>query len=313
MPGICCATSCPSGIKNNMLVFSGSSNQPLANKIARSLKTRLGKIELSRFPNDEARVYIKENNPGSRAVLVQSLSHPTDRHLLELMLIGDALVRLGVKKIILVIPWFGYSKQDKVFRPGEPLSSQVVAKILQLLPLEKVITYDLHNPRIIKFFKCPVMNMSGRRLFNNFFKKRVDSRTMIVAPDKGSQNSIKRFAQDLGGLAVALIDKERSLVTGKITLKGIDQPVKGMKVLMKDDLIATGNTLVEAAKLLHQQGAKSIEICATHHLFVNGAQKKIDQSPIDKLWITDTVKLKSRSGKLAVLSVADRIVWAIKN
>jgi len=295
-----------------MLVFSGSSNQPLARKIARSLKTRLGKIELSRFPNDEARVYIKENDPGSRAVLVQSLSHPTDRHLLELMLIGDALARLGVKKIILVIPWFGYSKQDKVFRPGEPLSSQVVAKILQLLPLEKVITYDLHNPGIIKFFKCPVMNMSGRRLFNNFFKKRVDSRTMIVAPDKGSQNSIKRFAQDLGGLAVALIDKERSLVTGKITLKGIDQPVKGMKVLVKDDLIATGDTLTEAAGLLHQQGAKSIEICATHHLFVNGVQKKIDQSPIDKLWITDTVKLKSRSAKLAVLSVADRIAWAIK-
>jgi len=272
----------------------------------------LGKIELSRFPNDEARVYIKENNPGSRAVLVQSLSLPTDKNLIELMLIGDALVRLGVKKIILVVPWLGYSKQDKVFRPGEPLSSQVVGRMLQLLPLEKVITYDLHNPGIAKFFDCPVMNMSGRRLFNNFFKKRVDSWTMIVAPDKGSQASIKRFAKDLGNLKAAFIAKDRSLVTGKITVKGIDRLVKGLPVLIKDDLIATGDTLVEAAKLLKQEGAKTIEVCATHHLFLPGAQERLDQSPIDRLWVTDTIKTSDRSKKLKVISVADRIAWAIR-
>lgn len=295
-----------------MLVFSGSSNQPLAKKIAKSLKARLGKIELSRFPNDEARVYIKEEKVGERAVLVQSLSVPTDKHLIELMLIGDALVRLGVKKIILVIPWFGYSKQDKVFRPGEPLSSQMVAKMLQLLPLEKVITYDLHNPLISKFFKCKVMNMSGRRMFNNFFKTRVDKQTMIVAPDLGSRPSIKRFAEDLGGLKTAFITKERSLVTGKITVKGIDRSVKGLKVLIKDDMIATGETLVAAAELLKKEGAKSIEVCATHHLFINHAQVKLEKSPIDCLWISDTVKKKGRFNKLKVVSVADRIAWAIK-
>jgi ribose-phosphate pyrophosphokinase len=295
-----------------MLVFSGSSNRPLAQKIAQCLKTRLGKIELSRFPNDEARVYIKEKNPGEKAVLVQSLSHPTDRHLVELILIGDALVRLGVKKIILVIPWLGYSKQDKVFRSGEPLSSQVVAKILQLLPLEKVITYDLHNPQIAKFFSCRVINMSGRRLFNNFFKTRVDNQTMVVAPDKGSEDSSKRFARDLGNLSVAIIDKDRNLATGKLTLGGISRSVKGRKVLIKDDMISTGGTILAAAGLLKQEGVKKIEVCATHHLFVPGSQAKIDRSPINCLWITDTVKQPKKYAKLKVLSVAERIAWAIK-
>jgi len=296
-----------------MLVFSGSSNKTLANKIAKSLKTKVGKIELSRFPNDEARVYIKENNPGSRAVLVQSLSLPTDKHLIELILIGDALVRLGVKKIILVVPWLGYSKQDKVFRPGEPLSSQVVSRMLQLLPLEKVITYDLHNPGIAGFFHCPIINLSGRRLFNNFFRDRgVDRQTVIVAPDKGSQASSKRFAKDLGNLATAFIAKERSLVTGKITVKGINRLVKGLPVLIKDDLIATGDTIVEAAKLLKQEGVKTIEVCATHHLFLPGVQKRLDQSPIDRIWVTDTIKTAGRSKKLKVISVAERIAWAIK-
>ena len=295
-----------------MLVFSGSSNQPLARKIARSLKTHLGKIELSRFPNDEARIYIKEKNPGRRAVLVQSLSLPTDKNLIELMLIGDALVRLRVKKIILVVPWLGYSKQDKVFRPGEPLSAQVVAKMLQILPLEKVITYDLHNPGIAKFFGCPIINLSGRRLFNNFFRDRVDRKTIIVAPDKGSQASIKRFAKDLGNLRVAFIAKDRSLVTGKITVKGIDRLVKGLPVLIKDDLIATGDTLIEAIRLLKQEGAKTIEVCATHHLFLPGAQKRLDQSPLDRLWVTDTIRTAGWSKKLKVISVAERIAWAVE-
>ncbi|MFH0943506.1 MAG: ribose-phosphate pyrophosphokinase [Candidatus Beckwithbacteria bacterium] len=294
-----------------MLVFSGSSNQPLAKKIALSLKTRLGKVELSRFPNDEARVYIKEKDPGERAVLVQSLSQPTDKYLVELMLIGDALVRLGVKKIILVIPWFGYSKQDKVFRPGEPLSAQMIARILQLLPLEKVITYDLHSPKISRFFKCKVMNMSGRRLFNNYFKPRVDKQTIIIAPDKGSRDSIKRFSMDLK-LPVACIDKERSLVTGKIMVKGIDKPVKGLKTLVKDDMIATGDTIIAAAELLKKEKAARIEVCATHHLFINQVQAKLDKSPIDCLWITDTVKKKGKSKKLIILSVAERIAWAIR-
>ena len=149
-----------------MLVFSGSSNQTLAKKLAKELGTRLGKMELSRFSNDEVRVWVNERNPGKKAVLVQSLSEPTDRNLVEFCLIADALRRLGVKRIIAVIPWLGYSKQDKVFRPGEPLSVKVIAKMPQVVPLDKVITFDLHNLAIPGFLKCrwsicPVGRYSG--------------------------------------------------------------------------------------------------------------------------------------------------------
>lgn len=294
-----------------MLVFSGSSNQTLAARLAKALKTRLGKIELSRFSNDEARVWINEANPGTKAVLIQSLSAPTDENLVEFCLIGDALQRLGVKRIIAVIPWLGYSKQDKVFRSGEPLSVKVIAKMLQVVPLEKVITFDLHNLAIPGFFEVPVINLSGRKLFREQVAKKVTAKTVIVAVDAGSVKSSERFSDDLGGVPLVYMNKVRNLVSGKVVFKSISEPVKGKKILIKDDLISTGNTLSEAAKFLKKEGAISIEVCATHHLYVPGAQKRLDQSPLNQIMVTDTVEGKSKSKKLKVVSVAEMIAQEI--
>ena len=294
-----------------MLVFSGSSNQRLAKRLAGQLKTRLGKIELSRFSNDEARVWINETNPGRIAVVVQSLSAPTDEHLVEFCLIGDALQRLGVKRIIAVIPWLGYSKQDKIFRPGEPLSVKVIAKMLQVIPLEKVITFDLHNLAIPGFFEVPVVNLSGRKVFREYCRKLVTDKTVIAAVDAGSVKSSERFSEDLGGVSLVYMNKVRDLVTGKVVYKSMSEPVEGKTVLIKDDLISTGNTLVEAAKFLKQNGAETIDVCTTHHLYVPGAQEKLDQSPLNQIMVTDTIELKSKSKKLKVISVAKMIAEEI--
>lgn len=294
-----------------MLVFSGSSNQTLAKKIAQELKTRLGKIELTRFSNDEARVWINETNPGKTAVLVQSLSAPTDQNLVEFCLIADALNRLGVKKIIAVIPWLGYSKQDKVFRPGEPLSVKVIAKMLQVVPLDKVITFDLHNLAIPGFFEVPVINLSGRKVFRELMSKTITDKTVIAAVDAGSVKSSERFSDDLGGVALVYMNKIRDLVTGKVVYKSMSEPVKGKAVLIKDDLISTGSTLVEAAKFLKTNGAKTIDVCATHHLYVPGAQEKLDESAINQILVTDTIEPKSKSKKLKVVSVAKIIAEEI--
>lgn len=294
-----------------MFIFSGSSNQTLAKRLAKELGTRLGKIELSRFSNDEARVWINEANPGKQAVLVQSLSAPTDEHLVEFCLIGDALQRLGVKRIIAVIPWLGYSKQDKVFRQGEPLSVKVIAKMLQVVPLEKVITFDLHNLAIPGFFEVPVVNLSGRKLFRDLISKKVTSETVIAAVDAGSVKSSERFSDDLGGVTIVYMNKMRDLVSGKVVFKSISEPVKGKRVIIKDDLISTGSTLVEAAKFLHKDGAASIEVCATHHLYVPGAQAKLDQSPLKSLMVTDTIEPQSKSKKLHIVSVAATIAAEI--
>lgn len=294
-----------------MLVFSGSSNQTLAKKIAQELKTRLGKIELTRFSNDEARVHVAESKPGREAVLVQSLSIPVDQNLVEFCLLADALNRLGVKKIIAVIPWLGYSKQDKVFRPGEPLSVKVIAKMLQVVPLDKVITFDLHNLAIPGFFEVPVINLSGRKVFRELMSKTITDKTVIAAVDAGSVKSSERFSDDLGGVALVYMNKIRDLVTGKVVYKSMSESVEGKAVLIKDDLISTGSTLVEAAKFLKTNGAKTIDVCATHHLYVPGAQEKLDESAINQILVTDTIEPKSKSKKLKVVSVAKIIAEEI--
>ncbi len=296
-----------------MLVYSGSSNKLLASRIAKQLKTRLGKVELSRFKNDEARVYLNEKKVGYKAVVVQSLSQPTDQHLVEFCLICDALKRKGVTKIIAVIPWLGYSKQDKIFRSGEPLSVKVVAKMLQVVPLNKVITYDLHNLAIPGFFEVPVVNLSGRKLFRDYFKNKIDKDTVVVSPDAGASKSSARFAEDLGDLDVAFVNKKRDLNNGKVVIKGISHSVKGKKVLIKDDMIATGSTLIEVSKFLKTQKVKSITVAATHHLYVNRAQEKLDKTPIDQLIVTDTIEPKSKSKKLEILSVAKVIAKEIND
>ena len=224
---------------------------------------------------------------------------------------ADALNRLGVKKIIAVIPWLGYSKQDKVFRPGEPLSVKVIAKMLQVVPLDKVITFDLHNLAIPGFFEVPVINLSGRKVFRELMAKKITDQTVIAAVDAGSVKSSERFSEDLGGVPLVYMNKTRDLVTGKVVFKSISEPVTGKTVLIKDDLISTGSTLCEAAKVLKSNGAVKIDVCATHHLYVPGAQEKLDQSPLNQIMVTDTVEPKSESKKLKVVSVAKMIAAEI--
>jgi ribose-phosphate pyrophosphokinase len=289
-----------------MIVFAGSSNKSLAKRLARKLETRLGKMELSRFANDEARVWVKERKIGKKVMVVQSLAQPTDHNLVEFGLIADALRRMGASSITAVIPWLGYSKQDKVFRPGEPLSVKVIAKMLQVVPLEKVITFDLHNLAILGFFEIPVVNLSAQPLFTSYFKPRLTDKTVVVAPDAGAVKASTGFAQKLG-VPVAYIDKKRDLNTGKVAIVGISRRLKGARVIIIDDMIVTGDTLIKTGEFLKKQGVQLIEVAVTHHLYVPGVQKKLDKSAIDRLVVTDTIEPREKSRKLKILSVAELI------
>ena len=289
-----------------MMIFSGLSNQGLAKKIAREFGVKLGGIEITRFSNDEARVWVKEDKVGKKTIVVQSLSQPTDHNLVEFCLLCDALKRMGVKEITAVIPWMGYSKQDKVFRPGEPLSVKVIAKMLQVVPLDKIITFDLHNLSILGFFEVPVVNLSAKDLFLDYFKTQVSEKTLVVAPDAGAVKASTSFADSLG-VGVAYIDKVRDLKTGKVSIKGISRGVKGAEVIMVDDMIATGGTLVRTAEFLKSKGVGSVKVGATHHLYVEGAQGKLDKSGIDEVVVTDTIEPREKSKKLKILSVVEMI------
>lgn len=294
-----------------MRVFGGSSNQPLAKKLAVELGVEWGEVELSRFANDEARVWVKAKPVPREVVVVQSLNAPTDHHLIEFCLLCDALKRQGAKEITAVIPYLGYSKQDKVFRPGEPLSVKVIAKIIQTISLERMITLDLHNLAILGFFEIPVENLSASQLFVDQFRADLGQRALVVAPDAGAIKASTALAQELG-LEVAYIDKKRDLVTGKVSIAGISRPVVGAEVVMVDDMVATGETLIVTAKFLKEQGAAKVKVGATHHLYVPQAQERLEESAVDELWVTDSIRPQAEGGKLKVLSTVKLLAHALK-
>jgi ribose-phosphate pyrophosphokinase len=289
-----------------MQIFSGSSNRDLAEKIAKILGTKLGEMEISQFANGETRVWVKEKKIEKSVIVVQSLSSPTNEHLVEFCLICDALQRGGATDIAAVIPWMGYSKQDKVFRVGEPLSAKVVAQIIQTTKIKKLITFDLHNRAIMGFFDIPTIELSAKSIFLEYFRSRITDKMIVVAPDAGSVKSSSNFARELK-LPIAYMDKRRDYLTGKVDVMGMSGEVKGQHVVIVDDLIVTGCTIIEAAKYLKAQGALTVTVAATHHLYVPGAQEKLVASDIGEIVVTDTVQ-PTNGGKLKILSVAQAIV-----
>lgn len=286
-----------------MQIFAGSSNRELAGKIAELLGSKLSAMEISQFANGETRVWVREPKIEKRVVLVQSLSPPTNEHLVELCLIVDALRRGGASEITTVIPWMGYSKQDKVFRPGEPLSAKVVAQILQSAKIDKIITIDLHNRATLGFFDIPVVELSAKPLLGKYF---AGFAGVVVAPDAGAVKASTQFAETLG-VGVIYMDKKRDLVSGQVSVVGMSGSVAGLDVLMVDDNIFTGSTLLETAKELKKVGAKSIRVGVTHHLYLPGVQQKLDKSGIAEVVVTDTIAAAAGE-KLKILSVAELIV-----
>lgn len=294
-----------------MQIYSGSSNRELAKKIAKLMDTKLGEIEISQFAGGETRIWVKERKIDKEVVVVQSLSAPTNENLVEFCLICDALHRGGAREITAVIPWMGYSKQDKVFRPGEPLSCKVVAQIIQVANVSKIVTLDLHNRATLGFFDTPIIELSAKPLLQEYFAGFVG---VIVAPDSGAVKASTEFASALG-VHIVYMDKRRDLISGGIEVVGMSGSVKGKDVLLIDDNVFTGSTLLETAKVLKESGAKSIRVGLTHHLYIDGVQEKIEKSEIDEIVVTDTIQIpvyKSQFTKLKMLSVAGLIVDEIK-
>src|SRR3989339_1835675 len=279
-----------------MQIFSGSSNSGLAKQVAELMGSKMGEVEISQFANGEIRVWVKEKKLAKQVVVVQSLSSPTNEHVIEFCLLCDALHREGAREITAVIPWMGYSKQDKVFRPGEPLSCKVVAQIIQTARVSKIVTIDLHNRATLGFFDIPIVELSAKPLLLEYFQKGIRNKEIseksgqyiVVAPDAGAVKASTDFAMDLG-VGVVYMDKKRDLASGKAEVIGMSGSVEGRDILMIDDNVFTGSTLLETAKELKKAGAKTIKVGLTHHLYVPGVQEKIEASEIDEVVVTDTI------------------------
>lgn len=295
------------------VIFSGNSNVALAASIASQLNTHLAGVEIIRFADSECRVRIEEEIEGKDVFIIQSFSNPVDEHLMEFLLMVDAAKRCEARKIIAVVPYHGYARQDRLHRPGECLSSQVVSKLIEAVGVDKLITVELHNETILGFFKIPVVHISGLSLFQPLVEK-IKEDVVVITPDAGALKRSQRFAEGLD-LPLALIEKKRDLnVAHKIVSMRVVGDVKGKVALVVDDVIVTGGTLVNAAYLLKEKGASQVIAVATHADFVGGADKILQESPLDGVWVTDTIPIpdEMKFPKLRILSSSSLIAQTMK-
>lgn len=301
----------------NFKFFSGNSNLPLASKVANDLGIKLAEREIHHFSNNETRVRVEEDVKGKTCFLLQSLSSPTDEYLVETLLFMDALKRGGAKKIIGIIPWLGYQKQDKQFRNGEAISVAVVIKTLETMGMGEMITFDLHSKLVESYFQDPPTVLSAFPIFLEKIRKLVakdGEKFVMVAPDNGAYWEIE-FSHRLK-IPLAKVTKERDRQTAKIpfcSLKIYGQ-VEGKTAIIVDDNIYTGSTIIHNAKFLRMKGAKRVICFVTHPILSGNAPQLIQDSQVDSLTVTDTIFVppEKRIQKLSVLSVASLLASEIK-
>lgn len=299
-------------------VFSLGSNDGLAQKIAERLGVSLGSVKLQTFSDGEQYVQFGENLRGKHVYLIQSTNSPGDNWI-RLLLAIDAARGASASEITAIVPYYGYARQDRKARPREPISARVFAMALESLGATRLVTMDLHNDAIVGFFHTAIVdNLYARRVFVPRFRevfKDVIERDdfIVVSPDAGGVARAQSYAKRLMKSAdLAIIHKEREIPQQVARMKLIGD-VKDKIALIADDMIATGGTLVKAAQMLIDDGAREVYACATHGVLSGDASALLDESPIKKLFITDTISIdRPLSKKVEALSVGDVFGEAIE-
>ncbi len=297
---------------DKMLVFSGNGNRQLANRICAKLKVKLGKAEIERFSDGETMVRIKENVRGKDIFLIQPTSPPVNENLVELLIMLDALRRASAQRITAVIPYYGYARQDRKDKPRVPITAKLVANILASSGANRVLTLDLHAGQIQGFFDIPLDHLYAINVFFEYFNKKKIKDLAIVSPDVGGIKMARAYAKRFGA-DLAIVDKRRKSPESTEVMHILGN-VKDKNVLLVDDIVATGSSLVRGAAALKRQGAKNIFAAITHGILSNNAVDKIEDSDINSLVITDSIPLakEKKSKKIKVVSVDSLFAEAIK-
>jgi ribose-phosphate pyrophosphokinase len=296
-----------------MLIFSGGSNKKLAESVAKELGLSLGKIEIITFPDNENRVRVLDRVVGEDVVIIQSTGITPNLYYMELFFILDSLKRSGAKSITLVIPYLGYQRQDHIFRDGEAVSLEVIIKLLESLGITKVVSFDFHSVKIPVLFNIPVKHLTALEIFAEKINKESKEDLVLVSPDMGGIARIKKLSELTGGIPFISIEKNRDLDTGVIESAKINGEIKKRAIIV-DDVVSTGRTLIAACDLLMNNGVKEVNVMATHAIFAKTAPLELSSSAIQKVTVTDTLRLpKNRTfPKLEVLSVSKMIASALK-
>ena len=294
-------------------IFAGNANRELAESICRCVEVRLGAAEVTTFSDGEIFVEIGENVRGVNCFVVQSSSQPVNNNLMELLIMTDALKRASAGSIVAVMPYFGYGRQDRKVKPRTPISAKLVADLITAAGADRVVGLDLHAGQLQGFFNIPVDHLFAMPVMIDYLQRSGIKDPVIVSPDAGGVERARAYSKRLGG-TLAIIDKRRSAPNVSEVMNIIGD-VRGKDAVIVDDMIDTAGTLTQAATAVMNAGARSVVSCASHAVLSGPAIKRLEESPLKEVIVTDSIQLNDEAKackKIKTLTVARLLGEAIK-
>ena len=288
-----------------MIVIPGPASQDLGRKVADMLKSKIVSVIFKTFPDGESYLRLEGNIKDEEVVIVQTTGPPQDMHIMHLFLMVDAAKNLGAERVVAVVPYLAYARQDKRFLPGEAISIETFIKLIEALGTDRFLTVNIHEEDVLKKFSIPAENLSAMTLLAEYFKNRGLVGAFSLAPDRGALDLAEEADKVLGG-GCGWLRKERDRLTGEIRVEEKRFDVGGRDVIIFDDIISTGGTVAAAVKMLKEQGARRVYAACAHPLLVGEAQRKIMQSGPEEIVGTDCV-----SSPVSMVSVAPLIAKAL--
>ncbi len=300
-------------MKNPLVVFTGKANSALGRKVCEYLKLNPGKAEISRFPDGEVDLKVLEDVRGADVYVIQPTCPPVNESLMELLVLIDCLRRASAERITAVMPYFGYARQDRKAEGRVPISAKLVANLVTASGATRALSVDLHTDQIQGFFDIPMDHLYAAPVLVDYFRKLLLKETAVVTPDVGGIKMARAYAKRLSA-SLAICDKRRSGPTETEVMHVIGD-VQDRNVILVDDMISTGTSITEAARVCRERGARDIYICATHAVLAGKAVERLQKAPLKEIVVTDTIPLDGKAVELPnlrVLSIAPLLGEAIR-
>tara|TARA_S200000501_G_scaffold336460_1_gene341850 strand:- start:280 stop:1257 length:978 start_codon:yes stop_codon:yes gene_type:complete len=300
--------------KKKMLIFSGSSNIELAQKVATNLGTELAEVERKSFASGEIYLRLADSVRGADCFVMQSHSGDINKTIMEQLLLVDALKRASAKRITAVLPFYPYSRQDKKALPREPISARLIGDMFVAAGVDRLVSIDLHTQQIQGFVDQPFDHLTAMPLFVDYFKEKFKDPISIISPDAGGVKRATTFAKHLEAYVGFVHKKRDPKIHNEVKSFTVIGEVEDRHAILLDDIIDTGGTIAAASRILKERGAKSVNVAATHGIFSDGSVEKLQDAPIDKIIVTDTLLQNGNSsqlGNVEVLSVSTIIANAL--
>ena len=292
-------------------VFSGNAHPELAAEVVRHMGSELGQSRVDRLSDGETRVEIGESVRGKDVFIVQPTSPPVNETTMELLIMVDAFRRASARRITVVMPYYGYARQDLKTKAREPISAKMVANLLAAGGVNGIVCMDLHVPQIQGFFDIPMDHLTAVPILADYFKGSSAEETVLVSPDLGGVARARALAERIGG-SIAILEKRR-LAPTRVVVSNVIGDVRGKDAIMIDDIIATASTVEQGACFLRAAGARSVSVCCTHPLLLGRAVQRLEKAPLERVIVTNTIPIppEKRIDKLQVLSIGRLLADAI--